>query len=89
LAKHAWIEAVITDFSVPLREMSIPATVRNIGGLTFGSVNDAVDRMTAQPAYMLTDSILVWICFVADDVEVVLPIQGPRGEIPKRGARAL
>jgi hypothetical protein len=87
----AWIDLDIRDFSLPLRKFgrTVPATVRDIGGLTFGSVIDAVDRMIAQPAYMsLTDSISVWIRFVADDVEVLLPIQEPRRENLRRGARA-
>jgi hypothetical protein len=87
----AWIQLYINDFSLPLRKFgrSVPATVRDIGGLTFGSVIDAVDRMIAQPAYMsLTDSISVRICFVADDVEVVLPIPESSRETLRRGARA-
>jgi hypothetical protein len=72
----AWIEVVIEDHSARHpRETFNPATIRNDGGLTFRSVIDVVDRMMALPAWeILTKSISMRICFVADKVEVLLPI---------------
>jgi hypothetical protein len=85
----AWVAVVIHDFLYTLRLSAywvdfIPVTVRNDGGLTFASVIDVVDRMMAQPAWEeLTKSISLRICFVADEVEVVLPVQEPRKVEPR------
>jgi hypothetical protein len=90
----AWVAVVIHDYLYTLRLSAywvdlIPVTVRNDGGLTFASVIDVVDRMMAQPAWEeLTKSISVRICFVADEVEVVRPIQELRGDSLRRGAMA-
>jgi hypothetical protein len=58
----AWIQFHVEGSSLPPIQKSIPATVRNVGGLTFGSVIDAVNRMIAQRTYIsLAHSISVRI----------------------------